>query len=132
MQRSQPADLREAIQARLQPALNEYARELADATGLAVRAGSSFNDAFILRTYVEADRADDTEVALTVDVLDRNGVVTVESCIYRDDGYILKEGPELRVSAEDELRVLASFGQWMTQLDEYLRANRQYLIDLLS
>jgi len=72
-----------------------------------------------------------SEVAITVDVKVESAVLIVESEICRDGGHIYKEGPSLRVAAEDERQAVALFTRWVAELRDHLRDNEQYVVSLL-
>lgn len=96
--------LRTVLQGSLQPVLEEFSRGIAHLAGVQIQTGSTFNDSFLLRSYVRGERSDGSEVAVTVDVKMEDGVLNVESDICRTTvtytGKVLHLGWLPRMSSE--------------------------------
>ncbi len=83
--------------------------------------GKSSNDAFPLRAYLTfmKDKNGD-EIAVTVDVVNRNGNYFFEADICGEDGLILAEGPsaEMMEITEKEL------SSWLEEYESFLKSSQ--------
>lgn len=83
--------------------------------------GKSDNDAFPLRAYLTFMRdKNGVEIAVTVDVINRNGSYFIEADICSEDGFILAEGPSVELIELTE-KVLTS---WLEEYEAFLKLNQ--------
>jgi len=124
--------LRDALRESLQPILDEFSKTLSERAGLALRSQFWFNDYFVLRSFLCGVQRDGNEFSIAIDVRIEGRDLTVESDMGREDGKIYSEGPSLREPFTDDRQALSSFQSWLPAFRDYLTANEQYVIGLLS
>jgi hypothetical protein len=83
--------------------------------------GKSSNSTFPLRAYLTFMRdKNGDEIAVTVDVVNRDGKHFIEADICGEDGLILAEGPSAQMTELTEMSLIS----WLEEYEVFLKANQ--------
>jgi hypothetical protein len=92
------------------------------------------NAAFLLRGYLAFRvRDDDAEVAVAVDVKVVDGLLTIMSDVWWDDGRLIVAGPSLiGVSYKNQQHLESVFSNWMEIFKEFLNDSESQIYGAIS